>query len=228
MAVPTDVDFCLVPKKEGDVRQASDFDDLLQGRKKLILLDDNLLAYPKAEEILEEMVRRSLSVNFTQTIDIRLLNREVVTLLKRIDCSNTTFSRSVIHFSLNSLSGLKRIRRNYQLFDFKNSDNVEFVCMYNYDTNLEEDVERFQFIRSLPGAYVFVQRYQPIIDAPPKPKVAFFDSNTDKLIDRLIDINYRQNMKSMEKYYRWLSQRYVQKYGYIHKGLVDTIFRYNK
>ena len=34
-------------------------------------------------------------------------------------------------------------------------------------------------------------------------------------------------MKSMEKYYRWLSKRYVQHFGRLHKGLVDTIFRYN-
>jgi hypothetical protein len=219
--------FCLVPAKEGDVRQVSNFDDVLKGRKKLILLDDNLLAYPNVESILEEMASLDLSVNFTQTLDIRLLNRDLVMLLKRIRWSNTAFTRSVIHFSLNNLSGLDRITMNYNLFDFRTTDNVEFVCMYDYDTIFEEDVERFRFIRTLPGAYVFVQRYQPTIDAPAKPDITFFGANTDKLIDELINIEYRQNMKSMEKYYRWLSQRYVQEYGCIHKGLVDTIFRYN-
>ncbi len=34
-------------------------------------------------------------------------------------------------------------------------------------------------------------------------------------------------MKSMEVYYRWLSKRYVQAFGKLHKRLVDTIFRYN-
>ncbi len=99
--------------------------------------------------------------------------------------------------------------------------------MYDYDTTLEEDVERFTFIRSLPAAYVFVQQYQPIVNAPPKPRVVFFDSSCDRLIDKLITIEYKQNMKSMEQYYRWLSKCYVQEYGHIHQKLVDTIFRYN-
>ena len=48
------------------------------------------------------------------------------------------------------------------------------------------------------------------------------------MITRLINIEYRQNMKSMENYYRWVSRRYALTYGKLHMGLVDTIFRYNK
>jgi hypothetical protein len=219
--------FCLVPKKEGNVRHVSDLDSLLQGRKKLILLDDNLMAYPKAGDILEKMAQRGLQVNFTQTLDIRLLNREQVSILKRIHCSNTRFTRRTYHFSLNRPSGLARIEKNYQLFEFEPSDNVEFVCMYGFDTTLEEDVERFRFLHSLPGAYVFVQEYQPVLNGVPPRMIDFFTENPDRLIDQLITITYRQNMKSMEKYYRWLSKRYAQHFGRLHKGLVDTIFRYN-
>ncbi len=220
--------FCLVPEKEGNIRQVCDFDQLLKGRRKLILLDDNILAHPKKGELLEEMAQRNLAVNFTQTLDIRLLNKELVSILKRIYYANTIFSRKVIHFSLNNLSGLSKIEKNYRLFDFTHKDNVEFVCMYGYDTTLREDVERFRFIRSLPGAYVFVQEYKPILNAPPKPKVDFFDADADQLIKQLISIEFRQNMKSMEKYYRWLSEQYFLKFGQIHVQLVDTIFRFNR
>jgi hypothetical protein len=34
-------------------------------------------------------------------------------------------------------------------------------------------------------------------------------------------------MKSMEKYYYWISKQYAQSFGKLHTGLVDTIFRYN-
>lgn len=220
--------FCLVPEKEGNIRQVCDFDQLLKGRNKLILLDDNILSHPKKGELLEEMARRNLAVNFTQTLDIRLLNKELVSILKRVHYTNTTFSRKVIHFSLNNLSGLRKVEKNYHLFDFTHKDNVEFICMYGYDTTLCEDVERFRFLRSLPGAYVFVQEYKPILNAPPKPKVDFFDTDADQLIKQLISIEFRQNMKSMEKYYRWLSEQYILKFGKVHVQLVDTIFRYNR
>ncbi len=49
---------------------------------------------------------------------------------------------------------MDQVRRNYQLFGFTSKDNVEFLCMYGYNTTLEEDVERFRFLRGLPGAVV--------------------------------------------------------------------------
>jgi hypothetical protein len=221
--------FCIVPAKEGKPRQVSDLDTLLEGGRfrKLILLDDNILSYSKAGDLLEEMVSRDIRVNFTQTLDIRLLNREKAHLLRRIHAANTGFTRCVYHFSLNNTRSLEQVRRKYRLMGFSPRDNVEFVCMYGYDTTLAEDVERFRFLRSLPGAYVFVQEYQPILGGPTPDLTGFFDYQTDEHIDKLITIMFSQNMKSMEKYYRWLSKRYVQTFGKLHRGLVDTIFRYN-
>ncbi len=223
-----DCPFCIVPGKEGKVRQVNDLESLLRhSYKKLILLDDNILSHPNATNFLEEMTRGNLQVNFTQTLDIRSLDKEKAQILKRIHCSNSNFTRRIYHFSLNDARNLNQLRRKYELLDFTSRDNVEFICMYGYNTTLAEDVERFSFLRSLPGAYVFVQEYQPILGGPKPDLVGFFDDNTDELIDTLVKICFPQNMKSMEKYYRWLSKRYVLAFGALHKGLVDTIFRYN-
>ena len=221
--------FCVVPIKEGLPRQVADLEELLpDGRRKLLLLDDNILAHPRAGDFLEEMAARNLQVNFNQTLDIRLLDEEKVRLLKRIHCSNLRFTRRVIHFSLNDNRNLEEVRRQYAMFAFTRRDNVEFVCMYGFDTTLAEDVERFRFLRSLPGAYVFVQEYQPGPGGPPAELEGFFDERADELIDELIRIQFTQNMKSMENYYRWVSKRYAQTFGKLHRGLVDTIFRYNQ
>lgn len=224
---PFECPFCIVPIKEGKTRQVSDLDELLQGRHKLILLDDNILSHPKAAEFLEEMVRRDIQVNFNQTLDIRLVNKKNARLLRQLRCSNVRFSRHVYHFSMNSLRDMELIRRKYHQLGFGNSDNVEFICMYGYNTTLAEDVRRFCFLRALPGAYVFVQCYKPIPGGPHPDLSDFFDDDADKHIDELIKIVFPQNMKSMEKYYRWLSKSYAQTFGKLHEGLVDTIFRYN-
>jgi hypothetical protein len=120
------------------------------------------------------------------------------------------------------------VRRNYNHFGFHRRENVEFICMYGFDTTLAEDVERFRFLRSLPGAYVFVQDYKPPIGGPMPRLDGFFDGRAYELIEELISILFPQNMKSMEKYYRWLSQRYVDGFNELHGPLVDTIFRYNQ
>lgn len=220
--------FCIVPVKEGKTHQVSNLDELLQSdRKKLILLDDNILSHSGAGEILEDMARRNVQVNFNQTLDIRLVDKEKSRLLRRIRCANTKFTRSVYHFSLNDTSNLDRVRRKYRQLGFAPKDNVEFICMYGYNTTLAQDIERFRFLRLLPGAYVFVQLYQPIQGGPAPILKNFLDNNADKLINELVKIIFPQNMKSMEKYYRWLSKFYVKTFGKLHMGLVDTIFRYN-
>ena len=219
--------FCLVPQKEGPPRQVSDFDSLLQGRTQLILLDDNLLAHPRADEFLEELVRRELQVNFNQTLDLRLVNPERAAFLRRLRCSNTRFTRPAIHFSLNHAEGLDDLRQRYELFGFRSRDNVEFVCMYGYDTTLEQDVARFRFLRSLPGAYVFVQEYRPLPGGPVPRVPGFFGPDPDPLLRELVSICFAQNMKSMEKYYRWLSRKYAETYGRLNHDLMETIFRYN-
>ncbi|MBN1472930.1 MAG: hypothetical protein JW925_14240 [Syntrophaceae bacterium] len=120
---------------------------------------------------------------------------------------------------------LDLVRRKYDLFGFSRSDNVEFICIYGFNTTLAENVERFRFLRSLPGAYVFVQEYQPIPRGPMPRIENFFDDSADRLIEELVSIVFTQNIKSMEKYYCWLSKQYAIAFGRLHSKLVDTIFR---
>jgi hypothetical protein len=221
--------FCVVPLKEGGVRKVSDLDDLVTRRGgKLILLDDNLLAHPKAKVFLEEMVRRDLAVNFNQTLDLRYVDEDIAHLLLRLQCSNVHFTRHVYHFSLKDNRHLEKVRRKYDMFGFTHRDNVEFVCMYGFNTTLAQDVERFRFLRSLPGAYVFVQPYRPLPGRNRPNLAGFFDDRADTLVGELIRIVFPQNMKSMENYYRWVSRLYAQHFGRPHMALVDSIFRYNR
>ncbi len=225
---PLKCPFCIVPSKVGEPRQVSALATLLSGRRKLILLDDNILSHPKAACFLEEMASRDIQVNFTQTLDFRFINKEKASLLRQIKCSNLRFTRRAYHFSLNNNKRFKQIAQKYKMLGFAHQDNVEFICMYGFDTTLAEDVERFRFLRSLPGAYVFMQQYQPVLNGPTKTSIPFFDDNADELIDELISIVFPQNMKSMEKYYRWVSRLYAETFGRLHMGLVDILFKYNK
>jgi len=224
---PQHCPFCVVPIKEGAPRQVSDLDTLLQGRQKLILLDDNLLAHPSALDLLEEIARRGPAVNFNQTLDLRRLTPGSARLLRRIRCSNPAFTRRNYYFSLNDARHLELVREHYALLQTTGRDNTEFVCMYGFNTSLAEDVKRFRFLRSLPGAYVFVQRYRPVPGGPAPNLGRLFDERADALLDELVRIVFRQNMKSMETYYRWLALKYAAQRGRVHYRLVETLFRYN-
>jgi hypothetical protein len=122
--------FCVVPLKECANRQVATLDELMtRGRNKLMLLDDNILAHPNAGDFLGEMASRDLEVNFTQTLDLRLVDEEKAGLLKRVRRSNLRFTRRVFHFSLNDNHCLDNLRRRYELFGFRSKDNAEFICM---------------------------------------------------------------------------------------------------
>ena len=224
---PRHCDFCIVPVKEGRPRRVGDLNSLLQGRKKLILLDDNLLGHPAAPELLEEMVRGDIQVNFNQTLDLGLLTPETAALLRRVRAANVKFTRHVLHFSLNDNHRLDLYRRHFDWLQTDTRDHVEFICMYGFNTTLAEDVERFQFLRTLPGAYVFVQRYRPVLGGPEPDLSGFFDDRSDERIDTLIGVMFQQNMKSMEVYYRWVCELYARQRGRIHRPLVETLYRYN-
>jgi hypothetical protein len=155
------------------------------------------------------------------------LTPEVAGLLGRIRCANAAFTRRVHYFSLNDTRDLELVRERYALLQTTGRDNVEFVCMYGFNTSLADDVQRFRFLRSLPGAYVFMQRYQPVPGGPAPNLRRLFDERADALLDELVRIIFRQNMKSMENYYRWLALQYAAQRGRIHHRLVETLFRYN-
>ena len=219
--------FCVVPIKEGAPRRVSELEGLLQGRRKLILLDDNLLAHREALPLLEEMLRRELAVNFNQTLDLRMVTPAAAALLRRLHCANVTFTRRNLYFSMNDTRHLELMRERYALLQARSNDNVAFVCMYGFNTTLAEDMARFRFLRSLPGAYVFVQRYLPVLGGPPPDHLRLFDDQAEALLKELVGIVFRQNMKSMETYYRWLAIQYAAQCGRIHPELVETLFRYN-
>ena len=137
------------------------------------------------------------------------------------------FTRRNYYFSLNDARRLELARRRYALLETTASDNVEFVFMYGFNTSLAEDMERIRFLRALPGAYVFMQRYRPMPGGPAPELGRLFDERADALLDELTRIVFRQNMKSMETYYRWLALQYAARQGRIHQRLIETLFRYN-
>jgi hypothetical protein len=75
---------------------------------------------------------------------------------------------------------------------------------------------------------IFTQRYRPVLGRDAACMGSFFDHRADDLVNQLIGIVFRQNMKSMEVYYHWLSAKYVAAFGKLHQPLVDTLFRYNQ
>lgn len=77
--------WCVVPTKEGAIRPYWDIERVLNGKRKAVLMDNNILAAGDyALEQLDKIVRFGVSVDFNQALDARLVNHENAHLLARI------------------------------------------------------------------------------------------------------------------------------------------------
>lgn len=70
--------WCFVPKKEGTIRQYDDIERVYQGRKHVVLMDNNFLANDPefVKEQLDKAVRLKLRIDFNQGLDARLVTPE--------------------------------------------------------------------------------------------------------------------------------------------------------
>lgn len=77
---------CVVPRKEGYIRKYMDVDDIaIEGRTKLVLMDNNILAAGDyAKEQLQKIIDRGYRVDFNQGLDARLVTDEYARLLAKI------------------------------------------------------------------------------------------------------------------------------------------------
>jgi len=74
--------WCIVPQKEGPIALASPLSEFVR-HERVMLLDNNLLQHPDADEILKELINRKLLGDFNQGLDARLIPYHIE-LLARI------------------------------------------------------------------------------------------------------------------------------------------------
>lgn len=78
--------WCVVPKKEGHIRVVDDIERLYQGKKNVILFDNNILASPVEflYEQADKMKRLKIGVDFNQAMDARLVTEEIAKIIAGI------------------------------------------------------------------------------------------------------------------------------------------------
>ena len=82
---PNKCKWCVVPKKEGNIHPYMDIEDIAKdGRKKVILMDNNILASDYGLEQIEKIIRLGIKVDFNQALDARLVTPEIGKMLAQV------------------------------------------------------------------------------------------------------------------------------------------------
>lgn len=90
---PRHCGFCIVGDKEGlQSRQVADLSEFWNGQEVIKLLDPNLLACRDRETLLQQLIVSKAQVDFTQGLDIRMIDRDVVRLINRMKIKRLHFA----------------------------------------------------------------------------------------------------------------------------------------
>ena len=82
---PNRCKWCVVPDKEGNIQPYMDVEEIsIEGRRNLILMDNNILASDYGILQIEKIVRLGLKVDFNQALDARLVTDDIAKLLAKV------------------------------------------------------------------------------------------------------------------------------------------------
>ena len=140
--------YCHVSIKEGYCsRKVADLREFWNGQKNIVLCDPNILACQDHMELLEQLKESKARVDFNQGLDIRLVNSENIKLIKEVNLKS-------IHFAFDRYEDKELIVSKMKMFKEKtgydkNKGSVMVYILCNFDTTLEQDIERIQICRLL-------------------------------------------------------------------------------
>ena len=155
---PNRCPWCVVPKKEGDIRPYMDVEEIaIDGRTDLILMDNNVLAPMEGEygiAQIEKIVRLRYRVDFNQALDARFITPTIAHLLSRVrwlgqirlGC-DTPGQIADCEKAMTLIDSYSRIPKQYLLYTMIGSD-------------MEEAYKRLMYFRNNPRVRVVAQPFR--------------------------------------------------------------------
>lgn len=138
--------FCHTGVKDGlRSHKVADLSEFWKGQKRIVLLDQNILACPDWKELFEQLIDSKAHIDFNGGLDVRFMTDEKAQMLKRM-------KTQMVHLAYDRYSDKDRIEPKFR--EFKKAtgwkrNKVQVYVLVNYDTTPAQDLERIYFLRSL-------------------------------------------------------------------------------
>ena len=145
---PRNCSFCHTTQKDGcRSYKVANLSEFWKGQKNIVLLDQNILACKEHLELLDQLIESKARIEFNGGLDIRLVNERNIKKIKQL-------SLKCIHFAFDRYQDKDVIMRNLKMFKEltgfdKDRGRIMVYILCNYDTDIQQDIERIQFCREL-------------------------------------------------------------------------------
>lgn len=157
--------FCVNKKYDHTFRHSPVKEFYDESKPYIYLWDDNILAFPHWEEVLDELEATGKPFQFRQGVDLRLMNDR-----KAYRFTHTKYHGDFI-FAFDHLKDTKRIIEKVQLWKRYSSRVCKMYVISGYDSQDEKDIEGVFFrIATLMkyGSLPYIMRYEKYKESPYK------------------------------------------------------------
>lgn len=154
---PNKCKWCIVPIKEGRQRPYMDVEEIaIEGRKNLILMDNNVLASDYGLEQIEKIIKKDYRVDFNQALDARLVTEDIAKMLAQVRWI------SVIRFGCDTPKQIGECNKAMQMIDKHRKNPASYLLYTMIGDNINEDYERLSAFRDNKRVRIVAQPYRDI------------------------------------------------------------------
>jgi hypothetical protein len=153
--------WCVVPKKEGTIKDHAPVSEFLDSRHdKLILLDNNFQASPKWKENLQYIIDNKIRVNINQGLDARLITPLFAEMLSASKCYDWKFRTKGAHLAFDTMNVEKPLVKALTIFNEYGMPPKRFVIyiLAGFNTTYDQDVYRVNRVIDL-GAVPYIMKF---------------------------------------------------------------------
>lgn len=149
---PNKCPWCVVPKKEGNIRPYRSWQDIVRtDTDKLVLMDNNILSCEHGIRQLGSLISSGYKIDLNQGMDARLVDERIAGILSRLQWIR------FIRFSCDQKAQIKPIRRTIELLGDRGIRPYRIFIYLLVTKNIEDAAERVEALKGYTGINLYAQ-----------------------------------------------------------------------
>lgn len=174
---------CFVPAKEGAIREHADIEEFAR-HKKIVLMDNNVLAHSHGIAQIEKIASLGLSVDFNQGLDARLIDDGIARRLGAIKWL------APLRLACDGKGQIEAVRKAVELLRWHNVTPRRYFC-YVLVKDIPDAIERVKFLKGM-DVDPFAQPYRDPEGTEP--------TEEQKAFCRWVDMKAEYKSRTWEEY----------------------------
>lgn len=154
---PNKCKWCVVPRKEGNIRPYMDVDDVaVDGRTNLVLMDNNVLACDYGLEQIQKIIDCGYRVDFNQALDARLVTDNIAKLLAKVRWID------VIRFGCDTPRQIEECEEAMKMIDSYRKNPAQYLMYTMIGNDFDEALNRLSYWKTFKRVRIVAQPFRDV------------------------------------------------------------------